>query len=230
MYEAVSPRNIEPVAVLWDLDGTVIDSEEYWIVAETELVELFGGTWTHQDGLSVVGASIPHTAKAMQQHGVDLGVDEIVQSLTNRVLEQLGAAIPWRPGAVELLEQLHTAGIKQAMVTMSIGRMAHAVADSLPFSPFSAVIAGDQVTEPKPHPEPYLLAAETLGVDITKCVAFEDSPAGCTSAHTAGAFTIGVENILSLENVSKNHHLHTLAGFGYGDLLEILEMKGTRTS
>ncbi len=225
MYEATTQETLNPSAVLWDLDGTIIDSEEYWIVAETELVELFGGTWTHQDGLNVVGASIPHTARAMQQHGVDLGVDEIVQSLTNRVLEQLGHAIPWRPGAVELLEQIHTAGIPQALVTMSIARMAHTVAEALPFSPFKAIIAGDQVTEPKPHPQPYQLAAEALGTDIFSCVAFEDSPAGCTSAFSAGAFTIGVENILSLDNVSTTHQLQTLAGFSFADLSDIYTLK-----
>lgn len=225
MYEATKPPHLIPSAILWDLDGTIIDSEEYWIVAETELVELFGGSWTHQDGLNVVGASIPHTAKAMQQHGVDLGVDEIVQSLTNRVLEQLGHAIPWRPGAVELLDQIHSAGIPQALVTMSIARMAHTVAESLPFAPFDAIIAGDHVTEPKPHPQPYQLAAEKLGVDISTCVAFEDSPAGCTSAFSAGAFTIGVENILSLDNVSTSHQLQTLAGFSFADLTDLYTQK-----
>ena len=95
-----------PHAILWDMDGTIVDSEEYWITAEIELVELFGGIWTHQDGMELVGNGLPTTAEKLQRHGVDLSIDEIIQALTNRVLEQLEVSVPWRPGALELIQQL----------------------------------------------------------------------------------------------------------------------------
>lgn len=203
------------------MDGTLIDSEDYWILAETELVELFGGTWSHEDGLKLVGNGLPFTAKQLQNSGVKLSIDEIIQALTSRVLELLDEAVPWRPGAVELMHHIHTLGIPQALVTMSIQRMARTVAGYIPRTPLQVVIAGDDVIEPKPAPEAYLLAAEKLGVDITKCVAIEDSPAGCRSAFTAGAVTLGVTNLVSLDSVPTARTLSTLVGVTAHDVIDL---------
>ncbi|MDH6532916.1 HAD superfamily hydrolase (TIGR01509 family) [Aurantimicrobium minutum] len=210
-----------PEAVLWDMDGTIIDSEEYWILAETELVELFGGSWSHEDGLKLVGNGLPFTAKQLQESGVTLSIDEIIQALTSRVLELLDEAVPWRPGAVELMHQIQSLGIPQALVTMSIQRMARTVAGYIPNAPLGIVIAGDDVMEPKPAPEAYLLAAEKLGVDITHCVAIEDSPAGCRSAISAGAVTLGVTHLVSLDSVPTTHTLPTLVGVTASDVLDL---------
>lgn len=214
-----------PEAILWDMDGTIVDSEEYWINAELELVELFGGTWTHKDGLELVGNGLPLTAAKLQQHGVKLSIDEIIQALTNRVLEQLEVAVPWRPGAVELIHQFQLAGIPQALVTMSIERMARAVVAMIPGLPLTQVVAGDNVITSKPDPEAYLLGAEKLGVDITKCVAFEDSPSGCQSAYSSGAVTVGVTNLVSLEDISTDVTLDTLVGVTSGQIFELYAAK-----
>ena len=185
-----------PEAILWDMDGTIVDSEEYWINAEGELVELFGGTWTHQDGIELVGNGLPLTAEKLQHKGVQLSIDEIIQALTNRVLEQLEISVPWRPGAIELIHQFQAAGIPQALVTMSIERMARSVVAMIPGLPLSEVVAGDNVLKSKPDPEAYVLGADKLGVDVSKCVAFEDSPSGCRSAFSSGAVTVGVSNLV----------------------------------
>ena len=201
-----------PAAVLWDMDGTIVDTEPYWIIAEQELVEIFGGEWTHEDGLAVVGQGLPVTATRLQEHGVALSLDEIIQTLTSRVLEQLENSIPYRPGAAELLEALSAAGVQQGLVTMSIERMARRMADLIPGTPFSTVVAGDNVINSKPHPEAYLLAAQNLGVDIEQCLAFEDSPSGCRSALSAGAVTVGIPHLVPLEDVPVTHILPTLLG------------------
>jgi HAD superfamily hydrolase (TIGR01509 family) len=208
----IDQGNSIPQAVLWDMDGTIVDTEPYWIKAETELVAVFDGTWSHEDGLSVVGQGLPVTAARLQQRGVALTIDEIVQSLTSRVLEQLEESIPYRPGARELLSGFAEAGIPQALVTMSIERMALRVADIITGAPFSTVVAGDNVINSKPDPEAYLVAAERLDVDIRQCVAFEDSPSGCTSAFSAGAFTVGIPHLVALDGVPTSTTVPSLAG------------------
>lgn len=184
-------------AVLWDMDGTLIDSEPYWMRAEEELVAQYGGVWTHEDALQLVGQGLESSALILQSRGVRLSVDEVIQWMTSRVLEQITAEVPWRPGSREFLLRLREAGVPTALVTMSVGRMARRVVDALGFdefglTAFDAVVPGDEVAEPKPHPEPYLEAARRLGVDVAACVAFEDSEPGVASAVAAGAHAIAV--------------------------------------
>ena len=87
---------------------------------------------------------------------------EVIDRLTDEVIEQLRTKLPWMPGALELLVELKKAGIKTALVTMSMRTMALTVADQIDFEAFDVVVAGDDVTNGKPHPEPYLRAAELL--------------------------------------------------------------------
>ncbi len=183
---------LTPAAVLWDMDGTIVDTEPYWMDAETRLVEEYGGTWSHADAMGLVGQGLWHSARILQDHGVALTEDEIIGALTSRVLQQIDVEVPWRPGARQLLAELREAGVKTALVTMSMRRMAERVAQAIDFPAFDAIVAGDDVTRSKPHPEPYLLGADLIGVAATDCVAIEDSAPGIASAVAAGATTIGV--------------------------------------
>jgi HAD superfamily hydrolase (TIGR01509 family) len=201
-----------PAAVLWDMDGTIVDTEPYWMVAEQELVGSFGGTWTHEDGLRLVGNGLPDSARILQEAGVDLPVAEIVDRLSDRVMEQIRVEVPWRPGARELLREIREAGIPTALVTMSIGRMAHQVAAAVPFDAFDHVVAGDDVTHSKPHPEAYLTAAGLLGVDIRDCVAVEDSAPGVASAVASGATVVAVPHHVPLPADDAYVLWDTLAG------------------
>lgn len=210
-----------PAAILWDMDGTLIDTEPYWLTAEREMVHSFGGTWTHEDGLTLVGSGLWATAEIFQGRGVDLSADEIVHHLTDRVLEQIQAEMPWRPGAVELLAAVKTAGIRTALVTMSIGRMADYVVSAFDFRAFDVVVAGDDVTHSKPHPEPYLKAAELLGVPAERCVAIEDSATGLASAIASGAASIGVPLHVPLEEGAGHTIWHSLEGRTVEDLAAV---------
>lgn len=183
-------------AVLWDMDGTLVDTEPYWMVAEEELVAAWGGVWTHEDGLQLVGQGLWESALVFQSRGVALSEQQIIDALTDRVLEQIAEHVPWRPGARELLAQVRDAGIPTALVTMSIRRMADRIASALDVvlgrPAFDVVVAGDEVERPKPHPDPYLRAAELLGVDARDCAAVEDSEPGVASAVASGATTLAV--------------------------------------
>lgn len=186
-----------PEAVLWDMDGTLVDTEPYWIAAEHELVEAHGGTWSHEDAMSLVGNSLLDSAQMLRDRGgVDLPPEQIVSFLVGRVIEQVHVEVPWQPGARELLATLRDAGVPCALVTMSYRALAEPVTDLAPEGAFRLLVCGDEVERGKPDPEPYLVAARRLGVDVTRCVAIEDSPAGIASARAAGAATLGVEAVV----------------------------------
>jgi len=212
-----------PAAVLWDMDGTIVDTEPYWMRAETELVAEHGGTWNDAQGMQLVGSGLVQSAIILQQAGVALEVDEIIGTLTDRVMVQMGTEVPWRPGARELIAELHSAGIPIALVTMSIRRMALQVAEAIGDEVFDVVIAGDDVEHPKPHPQPYLLAAERLGVEIGDCIAIEDSEFGLVSAVASGAATIGVPLHLTLHEGPTHELWPTLEGCTLADLSAALE-------
>lgn len=209
------------------MDGTLVNTEPYWISAETELIVDFGGTWTHEEALQLVGSGLWASAEIIQAKGVTLSAEEIIDHLTDRVLEQLVEfGIPWRPGARELLVELREAGIPTALVTMSIGRMAHHIADRLGFVGFDAVVSGEDVVNSKPHPEPYLRGAELLGLDIAQCVAIEDSEPGIASAAAAGAIVIGVPFIVPIEEGTATVLWETLEGRTLADLSALVETAG----
>lgn len=206
-----APR--QPAAVLWDMDGTLVDTEPYWIAAEYALVAEHGGTWTDDDAHALVGSALLTAAAYIRERGgVDLEPEEIVQWMLERVIAGVREHTPWQPGARELLAGLAGARIPCALVTMSYASLASAVVDQLPEGTFAAVVTGDQVTHGKPHPEPYLLAAQQLGVDPEHCVAIEDSPTGVASAEAAGCVTIAVPHVAEVEAVPGRIMVDTLAG------------------
>ncbi|REJ05540.1 HAD family hydrolase [Microbacterium bovistercoris] len=204
------------------MDGTLIDTEPYWMAAETVLVESYGGTWTHEQALQLIGSGLLDSARVFQAAGVDLEAQEIVDRLTDSVLEALRTqGVPFRPGARELLADLRAAGIRTALVTMSLRRMASDVVDLIDFDAFDLVVAGDDVELPKPHPEPYLRAAELLGVDIADTVAIEDSRTGVASGVASGAVTVGVPNLIPLDGLGAHELWETLAGRTADDVIAL---------
>ncbi len=212
-----------PAAVLWDMDGTLVDTEPYWQESQVRLVAEHDGTWSREDGDSLIGSGLWHSATVLQQHGVALDEQAIIDRMTDDVLVRIREHLPWRPGARELLRDLRDAGVKTALVTMSIRRMADSIAEAIGFDAFDAVVAGDEVEHAKPHPEAYLTAADLLGVDIASCVAIEDSPTGIASAVAAGAATLGVEHHAPLADDGEFLRHHTLVGVSARDLGHLLQ-------
>lgn len=188
-----------PAAVLWDMDGTLVDTEPAWMQAEADLVTEHGLTWTAADAARMIGMPLLGAAELLIAHGVDAPAETIVERLLGQVVAHVRAEVPWQPGALELLTALQAAGVPCALVTMSYRALTDAVLASAPEGAFAVVVPGDEVTHGKPHPEPYLTAASRLGVDVRACVALEDSPPGIGSALASGARTIGIEHIVGVE-------------------------------
>ena len=205
------------------MDGTLVDTEPYWMAAETALIESYGGRWSHEQAMQLVGLGLEDSAGVLQAAGVRLSAPEIVAHLTDEVMRQLReSGVPFRAGARELLLSLREAGVPTALVTMSMSRMARVVVDLIEFRAFDLVIGGDDVARPKPFPDPYLQACEQLGVKPADTVAFEDSPNGARSAIAAGTVTVGVPNMLPLEGVGAFTLWPTLEGRTAGDVADVL--------
>ncbi len=209
-------------AVLWDMDGTLVDTEPYWMAAEKPLVESFGGTWEHEEALRLVGLGLDDSARVLQTAGVRMSVRAIVDHLTAEVMHELRThGVPFRPGARELLRSLHDAGIRTALVTMSMRRMATSIVDLIDFDAFDVIVAGDDTTRPKPFPDPYLQACRELGVAAHETVAIEDSPNGLRSAVAAGSVAVGVPLMVSLTGVGAHAIWPSLEGATADDLARV---------
>ena len=203
------------------MDGTLIDTEPYWIEAEQALAVRFGIDWTHADGLSLVGNPLDVTAQVLMGRGVALGEPEIIDALITEVAARAQAHMPWLPDARALLDEVRAAGIPCALVTMSIGALVEGFLEaSGPV--FDAVVTGDLVAHGKPHPEPYLTAAALLGVDAGDCVAIEDSLVGVGSAHASGAVTIAVRRNMELPDLDGLTRVATLDGIGVRGLVDMM--------
>jgi HAD superfamily hydrolase (TIGR01509 family) len=205
------------------MDGTLVDTEPYWIEAEYELVGEHGGTWSLEHALNLVGNDLVVSADYIRKHGgVDLPAEEIVERLLDGVIARIEERVPWRPGAVELLARLRDAGVPCALVTMSYARFVAPVLATLPEDSFAAVVTGDGVTIGKPHPEPYLAAAGLLGVDPADCVAIEDSNTGAKSAVAAGCTVLVVPNHVPVLEGERRVFRESLLGLDLAGLGELV--------
>ncbi|MDQ4212852.1 HAD-IA family hydrolase [Microbacterium sp. ASV81] len=201
------------------MDGTLVNTEPYWMDAETDLIESFGGTWSHEQALELVGNGLIDSAIVLQGAGVRMGAVEIVDELTERVRVRLQKdGVPFRPGAREMLRGLRDAGIRTGLVTMSLRRMAEDIVDLIGFDAFDVIVGGDDVERPKPFPDPYLRAAELLGVDIADTIALEDSRTGLQAAVASQAVAIGVPHLVDLDGVGADAIWDTFEGRTVDDL------------
>lgn len=208
-----------PAAVLWDMDGTLVDTEPYWIDTEFELARRHGGRWSMEHALNLVGNSLIESGRYIREHmGVALEPAEIVEELLDGVVARVVQDVPWRPGARELLASLGEAGIPCALVTMSYRRFVDPVLAVLPPGSFGAVVTGDTVARGKPHPEPYEKAAAQLGLPPAACLAIEDSNTGARSAEAAGCTVLVVPNHVPVLEGPRRVFRESLASLGPADL------------
>lgn len=215
----MTAQHARPAAVLWDLDGTIVDTEPLWMAEEARLAADHGVEWTEQDGLALVGNALIDSGTYIRDRlDSSMTAEQIVEHLVASLADSLRGSIPWRPGAVELVSELEAAGVPQALVTMSYADIAAPVADALPFS---VVVTGDTVTRGKPHPEPYLRAAELLGVRPEDCVAVEDSATGAASAGAAGCRVLAVPHMVPVPDGPRQTSVVTLEGMDL-DRLSVL--------
>ena len=212
-----------PAAVLWDMDGTLVDTEPYWIETEFAMAERHGGSWGTEHALNLVGRALLDSAAYIREHmGIELTPEQIVDELLDGVVERVEREVPWRPGARELLADLGAAGVPCGLVTMSWTRFVDPILALLPRDSFASVVTGDRVERGKPHPDPYLLAAAELGVDPVDCLAIEDSQTGATSAVAAGCVVLCVPHHVPVPPGERRVFAETLAGLDAHGLADVV--------
>ncbi|KFI45924.1 Beta-phosphoglucomutase, HAD superfamily [Bifidobacterium bohemicum] len=189
-------------AVLWDMDGTLIDSEPYWHDVECEIARAHGGVWTEEMGWLCSGKPVPRVAERMVENGTQLSVDEIGELMIQGVAEREIAHMPWVPDVENVLRSLAKVGVPSVLVTASPRKLAERLMEQAPKGAFIGCVCGDDGLARKPDPAPYLAAAKLLGVDreqrsaddfalaMAHCVAIEDSFTGLQSAAGSGATTL----------------------------------------
>lgn len=185
-----------PAAVLFDMDGLLIDTEPIWFDVETQLLAEYDATWSSADHSQLVGTSAAFASAFLSRRLAGrLSPQEVAEIVLARMVERLSRTPPLQPGVRQLVAELDGAGVPRALVSSSARTLVDAARDVLAPLAFDVVVTGDDVAHTKPHPEPYLTAAALLGVPSESCVALEDSPTGAASANAAGAIVVAVPSV-----------------------------------
>ena len=217
-------------AVLFDMDGTLVETEEHWGEALFALAERLGGRLSAQARQATVGSSMRTSMEIVYR---DLGItrteDELVADarwVEDATAVLLAGEITWRPGAADLLLAVRDAGLATALVTTTPRRIAEivltAIRDDLGSDPFDLTICGDEVPARKPHPAPYLMAMDALGVLPAECVVIEDSQAGIAAGLAAGTAVLGVPTLQVVEPAPGLRLRDGLLGIGPAELADVL--------
>jgi HAD superfamily hydrolase (TIGR01509 family) len=223
---AMSDTTASLAAALWDFDGTLADTEPIWIEGEFELVGQLGGSWSVEHAHQLVGNSLLDSgAYILNTIGrPDLTPEWVVNWLINYVVDRVtNGPMPWRPGAFELLTELRAAGVPCALVSASYRILIDAALARLPQDTFQVSVAGDEVTNGKPHPEPYERACHALGVDARHCVVLEDSETGARAGNAAGAVVVAIPNKVPVSAAPRRIHVASLAELDVPALARFVE-------
>jgi HAD superfamily hydrolase (TIGR01509 family) len=201
-------------AVLWDMDGTLVDSEPVWARVQIDLLTSLGATWTVEDAMRLVGSDLADAVQVWMGALPEdvISAEELADRMFGAVVRSLKEDVVLRPGALELLQALKAAEVPCALVSASYRVMIDAVLSHLGPDLFDVVVAGDEVRNGKPHPEPYLTAARELEVDPADCVVIEDSPGGTASGTAAGAFVVAVPQWVTIPEAPRRLVLESLTG------------------
>jgi HAD superfamily hydrolase (TIGR01509 family) len=186
-------------AVLFDMDGLLVDTEPLWFETEIEVMARLGAPWTKQDQAALLGGSMERSigyllARATRPAPPAEVERWLLEGMLNRV--EAGRAT-MLPGARELLAEVTAAGLPAALVTSSLRRFAEAVLASTGLR-FAVTVCGEDVSATKPDPAPYQLAAKLLDVEPARCAALEDSPNGVASATAAGCLVVAVPSFSAI--------------------------------
>lgn len=218
----ISPSLALPHAILFDMDGLLVDTEPYWLETERELMAEFGVQWQTSDQLYCLGGPMEKVGRYMsdlsqQSQSPEWFANELIDRMAKKF-----ELIALMPGIHGLLSEISAHQLPCALVSASPRRLVDAVLDSLSAHPFRLSISANDIERGKPHPDPYLKAARLLGVDIEHSLILEDSPTGVMAARTSGAWVIAVPHIAPIEPAPKSAILETLANQSITSLWELV--------
>jgi HAD superfamily hydrolase (TIGR01509 family) len=215
-----------PAAVLWDMDGTLVDSEKLWTVSLRDTAAWLGGELSAAGRAALVGSNMADTLAVLFD---DLGLDPDLaamararEELVRRTGELFAAGLEWRPGAREALRTVRCTGWRTALVTNTERDLTELVLTGIGREHFDVTVCGDEVPHGKPRPDSYLRAAELLGVSASACVAIEDSPTGVLAAERAGAAVLVVPCEVPVPDGPRRVPRTSLVGLTAADVADTL--------
>lgn len=209
-------------ALLFDMDGTLIDSEPMWHEQMRAFARLHRIEWTADDAHWTTGRPMVEWAERMRDRGVTTDAASIISAVAGAVAELVRDEVPWLPGSLALLERVAADGIPAALITNATAENARALLAAAPSGALRFAISADDVERSKPDPEPYARAIERLGADASACIAFEDSGSGARSATAAGARLWFLTTQLTASPVPAERTVGTLADVDADELFAAL--------
>ena len=209
-------------AVFFDMDGLMVDSEPEWFQSEVEVTSPFGYTWLEVDQIACLGGPLSKVGQYMfEKCGQQRSPEYFTQALIDTQVARMRGNTPTMPGAMELVRELQSHGIKTALVSASPRNIVDAVLDNVGHDLFPFSISADDVQNTKPDPEGYLKAASMSGSEITNCLVFEDSLTGMNAAIASGAYLIGVPHLVTIEESERIRVIKSLEQISYTKLIEL---------
>jgi len=200
----------------------MVDSEPEWFLSEIEVTKPFGYTWLEVDQVACLGGPLSKVGQYMfDKCGQKESPEYFTQTLIDTQVARMRGNTPTMPGAVDLVRELQSHGIKTALVSASPRNIVDAVLDNLGHDLFPFSISSDDVVETKPEPEAYLKAADRCGSNITNCLVFEDSLTGMSAAIASGAYLIGVPHLVAIEESAKVRVIKSLEQLSFSKLTEL---------
>jgi beta-phosphoglucomutase-like phosphatase (HAD superfamily) len=180
-------------AVLWDMDGTLIDSEPIWGESQRQLMNRFGYIWTQDDQEHCLGGPLSRVGHYMKMKAnSDRSADFFVQELVKLQSINISGNVEFVDGAYKLLEEISILGIPMALVSASPRILVSAALVRVPAHALVTSIAAEDVTHIKPHPEAYMLGAERLGVALENALIIEDSHTGVSAGLASGGYVLAL--------------------------------------
>ncbi|MEE2032478.1 HAD family hydrolase [Rhodococcus chondri] len=211
-------------AVLWDMDGTLLESEQLWDIGMRELSLHLGGPMSEQTRISTIGGPLDLSVwRTFAGLGLEPTPDEQTAAedwLNAHMAGLFAQGLPWRPGARAALGTVRAAELGQVLVTNTGRRLCDVALDTLGREHFDHTVCGDEVPAGKPDPAPYLRAAELLGLAPAQCLAIEDSPTGAAAADAAGCAVLVVPSLVEVPGSPRRVFRSSLEGLTVADLRE----------
>jgi HAD superfamily hydrolase (TIGR01509 family) len=209
-------------AVFFDMDGLMVDSEPDWFLSEIEVTKPFGYTWLETDQIACLGGPLSKVGQYMfDKCGQQNSPEYFTQTLIDTQVARMRGNTPTMPGAVKLVRELQSHGVKTALVSASPRNIVDAVLDNLGHDLFPFSISSDDVVNTKPDPEAYLKAADMSGTNISNCLVFEDSITGMSAAIASGAYLIAVPHLVSIEESPRVRVINSLEQLSFSKLTDL---------